>query len=51
MVLVSRVRLLAVLLAAAGLLVCVGVSLLSVPVGVTVGGVLLAAWSWLVVAE
>ena len=41
----------AVLLAAAGLLIVVGVALLSVPFAFITGGVLLAGWTLLIVLE
>jgi hypothetical protein len=46
-----RAWILAALLALAGALVVVGVALLSEPVAWIVGGLLLAGWSWLVLAE
>ena len=46
-----RERILAVLLALAAGLVVVGAALASEVAGFVVGGVLLAAWSWLVLGE
>lgn len=46
-----RERILAVLLAVAGGLVVVGVALVSQAAAFVAGGVLLAAWSWLLLGE